>query len=279
MTALAFPQNTRLPDDARNQKLLIGANNVEKRFISKRANFLALENISLDVAAGEFVSILGPSGCGKSTLLKCIGGLTNVTSGEIRIDGQPVTAPRADAGFVFQRDVLLDWRTVLDNILLPAEFARLNREKYILRAEELLQTLGLEGQGSRFPWELSGGMRQRVAICRGLLLDPALILMDEPFGALDAITRDELNLELSRLWATFNKTVLFITHSISEAVFLSTKVVVMDKNPGRIVETIDIDLPRERTLEVRESPEFIQYTRHLRSVFERLGIMKRTAHA
>jgi NitT/TauT family transport system ATP-binding protein len=276
MTALLTSLETHVADDASRQKLLICTKNVEKRFISSRADFLALKDISLDVAHGEFVSILGPSGCGKSTLLKCIGGLTNVTSGEIRIAGERVTAPPANAGFVFQRDVLLDWRTVLDNVLLPAEFARLDKKKYIPRAEELLNTLGLEKQGSRYPWELSGGMRQRVAICRGLLLDPALILMDEPFGALDAITRDELNLELSRLWATFDKTVLFITHSIAEAVFLSTRVVVMDKNPGRIAEIVDIDLPRERTLAVRETPEFIRYTKHLRSVFEQLGIMKRT---
>jgi NitT/TauT family transport system ATP-binding protein len=276
MTAVVTSLEARSLDGPGQQQPLICAVNVEKRFISTRGNFLALKDILLDVAPGEFVSILGPSGCGKSTLLKCIGGLTNVTGGEIRIAGERVTAPPANAGFVFQRDVLLDWRTVLDNILLPAEFAGLNKAKYIPRAEELLKTLGLEGQGARFPWELSGGMRQRVAICRGLLLDPALILMDEPFGALDAITRDELNLELSRLWATFNKTVLFITHGITEAVFLSTRVVVMDKNPGRIVEVVDINLPRLRTLAVRETPEFIGYTRQLRSIFEQLGIMKRT---
>jgi NitT/TauT family transport system ATP-binding protein len=241
-----------------------------------RGNVLALRDITLDVASGEFVSILGPSGCGKSTLLKCVGGLTDITGGVIEIEGKRVIGAPENAGFVFQRDVLLDWRTVLDNVLLPVEFSRLDKAKWVPRAQELLATLGLEDCGRRYPWELSGGMRQRVAICRGLLLDPGLLLMDEPFGALDAITRDELNLELARLWERSNKTVLFVTHSISEAVFLSSRVVVMDKLPGRIAEIIDIGLSRPRALADRETSEFVAYMRQLRSIFESLGILKRT---
>lgn len=256
---------------------LIRARRVDKTYSSGRGNFTALKDVSLDIAPGEFVSILGPSGCGKSTLLKCIGALAPITGGSIEIEGKTVTEPPESAGFVFQRDVLLDWRTVLDNVLLPAEFHKLDKAKWRPRAEELLATLGLQGSGSRYPWELSGGMRQRVAICRGLLLDPHLLLMDEPFGALDAITRDELNLELGRIWERSHKTILFITHSISEAVFLSSRVVVMDKNPGRIAEIMEIDLPRPRTLADREAPEFVAYVRRLRSIFESLGIMKGSA--
>jgi NitT/TauT family transport system ATP-binding protein len=256
---------------------LITIRDGEKTYHSERGDIAALRDIDLDVKAGEFVSILGPSGCGKSTLLKCIAGLQPMTRGTISIGGKAVTEPPADTGFVFQRDVLLDWRTVVDNVLLPAEFQNQPKAKWQARARELLATLGLEGFDTRYPWELSGGMRQRVAICRSLLLDPGLLLMDEPFGALDAITRDELNMELERIWDRSKKTVLFVTHSIAEAVFLSDRVVVMDKNPGRIAEIVTIDLPRPRTLAIRETPPFVQYTRHLRSTFESLGIMKRSA--
>jgi NitT/TauT family transport system ATP-binding protein len=253
----------------------ISIQNVSKTYGSRGGDVTALRDISLDVAANEFVSILGPSGCGKSTLLKCVGGIEPVSAGTIDIAGQRISAPPPNTGFVFQRDVLLDWRSVLDNILLPVEFYRRDRKQYRQRALELLAMLGLEGTERRYPWELSGGMRQRVAICRGLILDPALLLMDEPFGALDAITRDELNVELERIWERSAKTVLFITHSIAEAVFLSGRVVVMDKNPGRIAEIVEIDLPRPRTLALRETADFALYVRQLRSTFERLGIMKR----
>jgi NitT/TauT family transport system ATP-binding protein len=234
----------------------------------------AVDGIDVAVADGEFLAILGPSGCGKSTLLKCIGGLQPLSTGAIEIEGRPVTEPPDHTGFVFQRDVLLDWRSILDNVLLPAEFRGQPTAEWRPRALSLLATLGLEGFESRYPWELSGGMRQRVAICRALLLDPALLLMDEPFGALDAITRDELNLELERIWRGSRKTVLFITHSIAEAVFLSTRVVVMARNPGRIAEIVEIDLPRPRGLALREEPAFVAYVRRLRAIFERLGILK-----
>jgi NitT/TauT family transport system ATP-binding protein len=238
---------------------------------------VAVDDVSLDAAPGEFLALLGPSGCGKSTLLKCIGGLEPVSAGRIAVRGETVVEPPTDCGFVFQRDLLLDWRTVRDNVLLPAEFLRLDLQQYETRAQQLLDTLDIGATASRYPWELSGGMRQRVAICRSLLLDPQLLLMDEPFGALDAITRDELNMELERIWERTHKTVVLVTHSIAEAVFLSGRVIVMDKNPGRIAEIVDIDLPRPRTLDIRETPNFAVYMRRLRSIFEACGIMRRAA--
>jgi NitT/TauT family transport system ATP-binding protein len=248
---------------------------VGKTYRSERGDVAALESIDLDVAKAEFVSILGPSGCGKSTLLKCVAGLEDVTEGAVEIEGRPVVEPPEEIGMIFQRDVLLDWRTVIDNVLLPVEFRRLDAGEWRQRALDLLATFELADFAKRFPWELSGGMRQRVAICRGLILDPDLLLMDEPFGALDAITRDELNLELERIWERTRKTILFVTHSIPEAVFLSDRVVVMSRNPGRVVEVMHVELPRPRSLELRETPEFGRYAGHIRTIFEGLGVMKR----
>lgn len=237
------------------------------------APFRALDAIDLDLMAGEFLSILGPSGCGKTTLLKCVAGLEQPTEGRIEVKGQPLDGPPPGIGFVFQRDALLDWRNIIDNVMITAEFQRLDLKACRTRAETLLRRFGLEGFERRRPWQLSGGMRQRASICRALLTDPELLLMDEPFGALDAMTRDDLNLELARLWQDTRKTVLFITHSIAEAVFLSDRVIVMSRNPGRIVEAIDIALPRPRTLEIRETPDFIHYTARIRRRFTELGIM------
>jgi NitT/TauT family transport system ATP-binding protein len=234
----------------------------------------ALQQIDLDIGRGEFVSVVGPSGCGKSTLLKCIAGIIELSHGRIEVDGAEVAAPPDHMAIVFQRDILLDWRTVLDNILLPIEFKRKRKADWTGKASELLSHIGLPNYERRHPWELSGGQRQRVAICRALIQDPLLLLMDEPFGALDALTRDDLNLELQRLWMTSKKTVLFITHSISEAVLLSDRVVVMAANPGRIIDTIAINLPRPRTLDTRETPEFGRYAKHIRRRFEELGILK-----
>ncbi len=248
---------------------------LDKTYHSERGDVEALKAIDLDIRSGEFISVLGPSGCGKSTLLKCIAGLEDLTAGSVAIRGEPVVDPPQDTGIVFQRDVLLDWRSVIDNILLPIEFARLRTGDWRDKAMELLHLFELEDFADRFPWELSGGMRQRVAICRGLIRDPSLLLMDEPFGALDAITRDELNLELERIWERTHKTIVFITHSIPEAVFLSSRVVVMSRNPGRIVEILDIDLDRPRALDIRETPAFSGYVRHIREIFEGLGVMKR----
>ena len=247
---------------------------VRKTYGSPRGPVHALKDIGLEVREGEFVSILGPSGCGKSTLLKCIAGLEPVSGGQIAVQGRPLKGPPEDMGIVFQRDVLLDWRTILDNVLITAEFAGLNRAAMRERAGQLLQRFGLGGFENRHPWELSGGMRQRAAICRALLCDPKLLLMDEPFGALDAMTRDDLNLELARIWQDTRKTVVFVTHGIAEAVFLSDRVVMMDRNPGRVVEIIDIDLPRPRQLALRETPEFGRYTAHIRHLFASLGVLK-----
>jgi NitT/TauT family transport system ATP-binding protein len=252
----------------------VAARDVTKVFSSRRGNIEALRSINLTIDSGEFLSIVGPSGCGKSTLLKCVAGLEKISSGSIQFQGREVDSPPDNLGIVFQRDVLLDWRTVIDNVLLPVEFRNGNRKEKKGRAVELLHLFHLDGFEQRYPWELSGGMRQRVAICRALLDDPALLLMDEPFGALDALTRDELNIELQTIWDQTKKTVLFITHSISEAVLLSDRVAVMKKMPGEIVEIVDIGLPRPRTLAMRETPEFGALMRRIRVIFESLGILR-----
>lgn len=252
----------------------VAVRDLNKVFGSRRGSIEALRNIDLTVRDGEFLSIVGPSGCGKSTLLKCIAGLESISSGSIEIRGQAVRGPPEGLGIVFQRDVLLDWRTVIDNVLLPVQFRGGDRAKARSRAIELLHLFHLEGFEQRYPWELSGGMRQRVAICRALLDEPALLLMDEPFGALDAMTRDELNLELQKTWDRTKKTVIFITHSISEAVFLSDRIAVMKKLPGEIVDIVEIDLPRPRTFELHETQEFGSLTRRIRTIFEGLGILR-----
>lgn len=225
----------------------------------------ALRDISLNVADGEFVSLVGPSGCGKSTLLRVLAGLRPMTAGRIIVDGAPVTGPIPKVGMVFQAAVLLKWRSIIDNVLLPAELAGLNPRSFHERANGLLTLVGLGDFIGKRPGELSGGMQQRVALCRALLLDPPLLLMDEPFGALDAMTRDDMNLELLRVWGEATeqgkrKTVLFVTHSIPEAVFLSDRVVVMSPRPGRIAEVVKVTLPRPRTVETRATAEFGRYS-------------------
>jgi NitT/TauT family transport system ATP-binding protein len=222
----------------------------------------ALAGISLAVGQGEFVSLVGPSGCGKSTLLRIVAGLRPATSGVVSVNGTRVTRPIHDIGMVFQQPILLKWRSILDNVLLPAELAGQSAAALKARALQLLDMAGLSGFADKLPRELSGGMQQRAALCRALLLDPPLLLMDEPFGALDAMTRDDMALELLRIWGESDlgreqrKTVLFVTHSIGEAVFLSDRVVVMTARPGRIAADLRIDLPRPRTVEVRASETF-----------------------
>lgn len=245
-----------------------------KTFGAGAGAIVALENVSIQVQDHEFLSVLGPSGCGKSTLLRCIAGLEPISAGTVLIKGRQLDGPPESMGIVFQRDTLAEWRTVLANVQLVAEFRGNNGPGLRDRARALLSLYGLEGYAERYPWELSGGMRQRVAICRALLDDPGLVLMDEPFGALDAMTRDQLNIELQRIWYQRQKTVLFITHSIGEAVFLSDRVAVMSRNPGRVIEVFEIDLPRPRRLSIRESPEFVRLIGRIRDVFMSLGILK-----
>ena len=252
----------------------VSLDRVGKTDLSARGPVAALENVSLDIQPREFVSVVGPSGCGKSTLLKLVGGLETISSGRVVVDGKALDGPPDRLGMVFQRDVLLDWRTILDNVLLSIEFTRKPRADERERAMVLLNRFGLGGFEHRFPWELSGGMRQRASICRALLADPELLLMDEPFGALDAMTRDDLNVELAQIWQDTRKTLLFITHSIVEAVFLSDRVVMMSNAPGIIVDTIVIDLPRPRRLAVRDSAEFAAYVHRIRHHFAELGIVK-----
>ena len=245
-----------------------------KTYRSKRGDVVALGHVDLDVREGEFLSIVGPSGCGKSTLMRCVAGLAPISGGELTVRGERVTGPVMDLGIVFQRDLLLDWRNVMDNVLLAAEFGGRPIPDARACASRLLQTVGLGSFMDRYPWELSGGMRQRAAICRALVTDPPCLLMDEPFGALDALTRDELNAELQSIWIQSRKTVLFITHGIGEAVFLSDRVVVMSPKPGRVLDTVKIDIPRPRPLSVRDSPEFARYTARIRNTLTSSGAIR-----
>jgi NitT/TauT family transport system ATP-binding protein len=248
---------------------------VNKVFSSRgRGALKAVDNVSLEIQLGEFVSIVGPSGCGKSTLMMMVSGLVPTSSGEIIIDAKKVTKPYDNLGIVFQRDALLEWRTVLDNVLFQTDIRRQSRAEFTPHAVELLARAGLSGFEKYYPWELSGGMRQRVAICRALLNNPSLLLMDEPFGALDAMTREQMNLDLQRIWLQNRKTVLFITHSISEAVFLSDRVIIMSPRPGRVAADISIDLPRPRRLAVREGAAFGGYVAQVRKTFQSFGLLK-----
>jgi NitT/TauT family transport system ATP-binding protein len=216
----------------------------------------AIEDISFNIHSGEFISILGPSGCGKSTLLRIIAGLLKPTGGRVSVGGSPVLGPIKGIGFVFQRPVLFDWYKVLANILAPVELAGLRKRDYVDKAYELIRLVKLEGFEDKYPKELSGGMQQRVSIARALILDPEILFMDEPFGALDALTRDQLNLELLKIWSEKRKTILFVTHNIPEAVLLGDRVVVFSERPGTIKAIIPIDLPRPRTIEVKKDKKF-----------------------
>ena len=220
----------------------------------------ALQAIDLDVRAGEFVSLIGPSGCGKSTLLRIIGDLVEPTSGEVVVNGKSARQARLDRdyGIVFQDAVLYDWRTVAKNIAMPLELLKWDRARRTQRVAEMIELVELEGFADHHPWQLSGGMQQRVSIARALSFDPALLLMDEPFGALDEMTRERLNAELLRIWEASGSTIVFVTHSIAEAVFLSSRVVVMSRRPGRISALVDVDLPQPRTAETREEPRFFE---------------------
>ena len=251
---------------------LIVVSDLEKTYRTKgRALVQALGGLSLDIADGEFVTIVGQSGCGKTTFLKILAGLLARSSGSVTLRGRPVEGPSREVGIVFQDPVLLPWRTVLDNVLLPAQVLGLDRVSSRARALGLIELVGLGGFADKYPHELSGGMRQRVSLARALVHDPSLLLMDEPFGALDAMTREFMNLELLRIWRQAGKTVVFITHSIPEAVFLADRVVVMSARPGRIVEIVSVDLSRPRDLDMMASDEFGVYTRKIRHLFDAKG--------
>jgi NitT/TauT family transport system ATP-binding protein len=254
-----------------NEQTVVEIAGVTKTF--PRGNVTALENIDLDFHAGEFVSLIGPSGCGKSTLLRVIGDLIEPTSGSVTVNGKTAKKARADHdyGIVFQDAVLFDWRSVSKNIGLPLELLGWDRAKRKARVEEMLELVELTSFADHNPWQLSGGMQQRVAIARALAFEPALLLMDEPFGALDEMTRERLNLELLSIWQKLASTVVFVTHSISEAVFLSTRVVVMSPRPGRVAGIVDVDLPYPRTVETREDPRYFELVTHVRELLRSRG--------
>jgi NitT/TauT family transport system ATP-binding protein len=243
---------------------VIGIEGVSLIYRSRNAEVHALDNISFAATDREFVALLGPSGCGKSTLLKLISGLIPQSSGVIRVNGRPIDGPTPSIGIVFQSPLLMAWRTVLQNVLLQIEIRDLRLADYRAAARDLIRLVGLDGFEDAHPHQLSGGMQQRVGLCRALIHDPDLLIMDEPFGALDAMTRELMNAELQRIWIERRKTVLFITHSISEAVFLADRVLVMSPRPGRLVGEIAVDLPRPRTVATTELPDFVHFTREVR---------------
>jgi NitT/TauT family transport system ATP-binding protein len=238
-----------------------------------KGNVTALQEIDLEIEPGQFVSLIGPSGCGKSTLLRVIGDLIQPTAGTVEVNGKSAHQARLDHdyGMVFQDSVLFDWRTVGKNVGLPLELLGWNRPKRKERVDEMLRLVELQGFGDHYPWQLSGGMQMRVAIARALSFEPALLLMDEPFGALDEMTRERLNIELLQIWKRMEATVVFVTHSISEAVFLSTRVVVMSPRPGRIAGVVDVDLPQPRSNDTREDPRFFELVTEVRELLRGVG--------
>jgi NitT/TauT family transport system ATP-binding protein len=245
---------------------------VSKVYETNAGTVEACTDISFDIGQSEFVAVVGPSGCGKTTILKMVAGLVPRSSGTITFGGRVVDRPQTDVGIVFQESILLDWRDVLENVMLQADIRRLDRPRYEPVARHLLEATGLQGFENRKPYELSGGMRQRVSICRALVHDPPLLLMDEPFGALDALTREQISMDIQRVWMEKRKTALHITHSIPEAVLLADRVVVMSPRPGRIVEVLEIDLPRPRRLD-KLPPRFNDYTDRIRDIFKAKGVL------
>jgi NitT/TauT family transport system ATP-binding protein len=252
---------------------LIRIDGVAKTYRSADGPIESLKPLTFDIGDGEFMAVVGPSGCGKSTLLKLVAGLLPVSAGQIRLGDAPVNGPPDNVGIVFQSPVLLAWRNVLDNILLQIEMRHLSRAQFLPKAKALLAMTGLKDFAQKYPWELSGGMQQRAAICRALVHDPAVLLMDEPFGALDAMTREKMNLELQRIWYETKKTVMLITHSIPEAVFLADRVLVMTERPGSIAAIYDVALPRPRSLGVMGNPEFVRLTQTIRGHFYAQGTL------
>jgi NitT/TauT family transport system ATP-binding protein len=250
----------------------IEINHLSKTFGRAAAgSVVALRDIDCSIAEGSFVSVVGPSGCGKSTLMRIVAGLLPASVGSVVMDGQPITGTRRDIGVVFQSSILLPWRTILDNVLLPAEILGLDMTQARVRAMELLALVRLQGFENKLPRQLSGGMQQRASIARALLHDPKVLLMDEPFGALDAMTREQMNLELQRIWQESGKTVILITHSIPEAIFLGDVVLVMTARPGTLRRVIPVELPRPRDMDVMASPEFSRIAHDIRELFSHSG--------
>jgi NitT/TauT family transport system ATP-binding protein len=250
---------------------VVSIKNLSKIF--GRGGLTALQDIDVEVGRGEFVSLIGPSGCGKSTLLRIVGDIIEPTTGSVTVNGKPARRARLDHdyGIVFQSPVLYDWRTVTKNIALPLEMLGWDRSRRSKRVKEMLELVELENFGNHHPWQLSGGMQQRVSIARAFSFSPALLLMDEPFGALDEMTRERLNMELLQIWAEIGSTVIFVTHSIQEAVFLSTQVAVMSARPGRIAGIVPIDLPQPRTATTREEPRFFELVTEVRERLHAAG--------
>jgi NitT/TauT family transport system ATP-binding protein len=249
------------------KRLVVDAQNISLTFDTADGRVDALSNVSLQVLEGDFVSFIGPSGCGKTTMLRVIADLQQPSAGTLLVNGMSAENARLarSYGYVFQAPALFPWRTIENNLKLPLEIMGFSEIEQQQRAEHYLSLVNLTGFERKFPWQLSGGMQQRVSIARALSFDPALLLMDEPFGALDEIVRDHLNEQLLQLWKSTGKTVLFVTHSIPEAVFLSTRIVVMSPRPGRIIDIIDCDFPRERSLEIRETPQFLKIAQRVRT--------------
>ncbi|CAM5190144.1 NitT/TauT family transport system ATP-binding protein OS=Castellaniella defragrans OX=75697 GN=HNR28_000909 PE=4 SV=1 [Castellaniella defragrans] len=242
---------------------------LSKSYVGKDGeDSLVLSDINLRVPAGQFVCIVGASGCGKTTFVKIVDGLTGITSGQVEVDGKPVAGPSPERGFVFQNDSLFPWRTVQDNILFGLEMQGRSRASSVKRSQEMIELVGLAGYGDYYPHELSGGMRQRVNLARALAMDPDILMMDEPFAALDAQTREIMQRELLKIWEARKKTVLFITHQIDEAIYLADRVLVFGANPGRIKDDISIDFPRPRSLHLKRTPEFIEHTDRIWNLIE-----------
>src|SRR3984893_3054215 len=270
----AVTQTKSLSSETNAEAAYLCLHQVSKVYATHDGPVRALEQVSVGARRGEFLSVLGPSGCGKSTLLMIAAGLLRPSSCAVSMDGAVVPRPRTDIGIVFQSPVLLEWRTALGNVMLQAEAKKLERTAAKRRARDLLGAVGLGGFEDKYPHELSGGMRQRVSLCRALIHDPTQLLMDEPFGALDALTRDQLVLDLQQIWNQRRMTVLFVTHSVPEAVFLSDRIMVMTPRPGRLDRMIDIELPRPRTLTMRETPEFAAYIREILDLFLARGVLR-----
>ena len=263
-----------MSEPALSRGAAIAARGLTKVYHSGSDAVHALGPIDLDIESGEFVSLIGPSGCGKSTTMLLVSGLEPFTEGSVMVDGKLLAAPIVDVGIVFQDHLLLEFRTAIKNVMLQQQIRGLDKTRLRARADALFERLGLTGAEDRYPWQLSGGMRQRVSLARALVHEPSMLLMDEPFGALDAITRTQIRHDLEMLWLETRKTVLFITHSIEEAVGLSDRVLVMSKGPGRIVDEIRIDLPRPRPAHLGDYPEFSDYAKRIYAIFEKLGVYR-----